>query len=550
VLQRTGTSHLVAVSGLHIAIVAGLSFWLMLRCALCLPGALARHAQSLAAGLCLIPATAYAALAGFGLPTRRALVMLLAAEILIVTRRRWPFSSAFSLALIVVLALDPAASLSASFWLSFGAVALLLVAALSPGRARSAARMRATAWLAEFGRVHWALTLGLIPLSLWYFGQFSLASFFVNAVAIPVFSLLIVPLSLLAALIAALAIDDPWLTPLTAALAQLAWQGFEFAAAMPFAALALPKPPLPEVLLGSAAILLALPWHPLPGRRFALLGMLPLLLSGTSRLPEGEARINVLDVGQGLAVAIETRRHRALYDAGPRYRSGFDAGAEIVGPALEALGVRRLDRLIVSHGDADHAGGMDAILARFPEATLLAGPDVLDARAAGCFAGDAWDWDGVSFSILHPPVDFGPPGNETSCVLRIETAGGTVLLTGDIERRAESILTRTEDIAAEVVVVPHHGSRTSSTARFVEQVKARYAIVSAGHRNRWGFPLPEISQRWEEAGARVLVTGETGAIEVKLAAAGIELGAARDRRHRYWQAEREAFSGARGVSAL
>jgi competence protein ComEC len=330
--------------------------------------------------------------------------------------------------------------------------------------------MRATAWIVEFSRVQWALTLGLIPLSLWYFGQFSLASFFVNAVAIPVFSLLIVPLSLLAALIAALAIDDPWLTPLTAALAQLAWQGFEFAAAMPFAALALPKPPLPEVLLGSAAILLALPWHPLPGRRFALLGMLPLLLSGTSRLPEGEARINVLDVGQGLAVTIETRRHRALYDAGPRYRSGFDAGAEIVGPALEALGVRRLDRLIVSHGDADHAGGMDAILARFPEATLLAGHDVLDARAAGCFAGDAWDWDGVSFSILHPPVDFGPPGNETSCVLRIETAGGTVLLTGEIERRAESLLTRTEDIAAEVVVVPHHGSRTSSTARFVEQV--------------------------------------------------------------------------------
>jgi competence protein ComEC len=553
VMQRTGTSHLVSVSGLHIAIIAGLSFWLILKLALWLPYRLARHAHVLAAWLCLLPATTYAALAGFALPTLRALVMLLVAEILLVARRRWPLSGAFSIALLAVLALDPMASLTASFWLSFGAVALLLVAALADSTAPTTAaspRLQPTAWIAGFGRVQWALTLGLIPMSLWYFGQVSVASFFVNFVAIPLFSVLVVPLALLAALIVALGISEPWLTPLTAEVARYAWQGLELAAATPFAAFRLPQPPLPEVLLGSAAIALALPWHALPGRRLALCALIPLVLPDTSRLAEGELRITVLDVGQGLAVAIETRRHRALYDAGPLYESGFDAGAEIVGPALAALGGRRLDRLIVSHADSDHAGGMEAMLRRYPEVPLLAGPDVDHPSAVACAVGEQWVWDDVSFSILHPPVAFAPEGNETSCVLRIETASGAVLLTGDIERRAEAALSRSDAIRADVVVVPHHGSLTSSSAAFVARVAPQLAIVSAGHNNRWGFPRPEVRQRWERAGAKLLFTGETGAIDVWLGAGDIEFRAARDQRRRYWQAERDPVSGALAVSAL
>jgi competence protein ComEC len=562
-MTATGTSHLVSVSGLHIAIVAGLSFWILLRLILRLPYAVARHALVLAAGLSLIPATAYAALAGFALPTQRSLVMLLVAGILIVARRRSALGGALSLALLGVLALDPTASLTASFWLSFVAVALLLVAALT-GRSGSGgagvdtpgvspprgARVRALAWLAEFGRVQWALTLGLIPLGLWYFGQFSPASYGVNLVAIPLFSALVVPLSLLSACVAALGIHDPWLTPVTAELARLAWDGIELAAATPFAAIALPEPPLVEVLLASAAIALALPWHPLPGRRLLLLGLVPLFLPDGDRLPAGELRVTVLDVGQGLAVAIETRSHRALYDAGPLSRSGFDAGAEIVGPALDALGARHLDRLILSHADADHAGGVGAILLRHPEATLLAGPDVSYPAARPCRAGDRWVWDLVSFSILHPGDDFGPPGNETSCVLRIDTAHGSILLTGDIERRAEAELARAADIGADVVVVPHHGSRTSSTAGFVETVSPQLAIVSAGHNNRWGFPLPEIRDRWEAAGARLLVTADSGAVDVRFSDSGITVSEARWRRRRYWHAGSGPVSGAGAVSAL
>ena len=543
-MQATGTSHIVSVSGLHIAIVAGLSFWLFLRLALCFPWRLARHALRLAAGLSLIPATVYAALAGFALPAQRSLVMVLVAGILIVARRRWPLGGALSLALLAVLALDPAASLTASFWLSFVAVGLLLVATLGRTRAKT------IAWLADFGRVQWALTLGLIPLGLWYFGQFSLASYVVNLVAIPLFSVLLVPLSLLSALAAAAGLHDPWLTPVTAELARLAWDGIELAAATPFAAVTLPVPPLAEVLLGSAAVALALPWHPLPGRRLLLLGLVPLFLPDGDRLPEGELRVTVLDVGQGLAVAVETRRHRALYDAGPLSRSGFDAGAEIVGPALEALGASRLDQLIVSHADSDHAGGLGAILLRHPEAALLAGPDVSHPAAAPCRAGDRWVWDSVSFSILHPGEDFGPPGNETSCVMRIDTAHGSVLLTGDIERRAEAALIRAANIGADVVVVPHHGSRTSSTAGFVEKVAPRLAIVSAGHNNRWGFPLPDVRERWEAAGARLLVTADSGAVDIRLGRAGIGVSEARWRRRRYWHAVSGPVSGAGSVSAL
>jgi len=569
VMQATGTSHLVSVSGLHVAIVAGLSFWIFLRLVLRLPYAFARHALVLAAGLSLIPATAYAALAGFALPAQRSLVMLLVAGILIVARRRWPLSGALSLAVLAVLALDPAASLTASFWLSFIAVALLLIAALgsrglAAGRAPAhcaAAKSsgasvagrtlaRAIAWLAEFGRVQWALTLGLIPLGLWYFGQFSLASYVVNMVAIPLFSVLVVPLSLLAALVAALGIHDPWLTPVTAELARLAWDGIELAAATPFAAVALPVPPFSEVMLAGASVALALPWHPLPGRRLLLLGLVPLFLPDGDRLPGGELRVTVLDVGQGLAVAIETRSHRALYDAGPLSRSGFDAGAEIVGPALEALGTRHLDRVIVSHADADHAGGLGAVLLRHPEAALVAGPDVSHPAAEPCRAGDRWAWDFVSFSILHPGEGFGPPGNETSCVLRIDTAHGSVLLTGDIERRAEAELMRTGEIAADVVIVPHHGSRTSSTAGFVEKVASRLAIVSAGHNNRWGFPLPEVRERWEAAGARLLVTADSGAVDVRFGDEGITVSEARWRRRRYWHADSGPVSGAGAVSAL
>jgi competence protein ComEC len=253
------------------------------------------------------------------------------------------------------------------------------------------------------------------------------------------------------------------------------------------------------------------------------------------RLPAaGAARVVVLDVGHGLAVLVETRHHRLLFDAGPVSRSGFDAGAEVVVPALGAAGRRGLDRLVVSHSDGDHAGGAAAVIAAFRNVDVWKGPDATALEGRVCERGQQWEWDGVRFAILHPSVDFAARGNDSSCVLSVTAGAATLLVTGDIERLGELSLL-TEPLAADVVVVPHHGSATSSSPAFVAAVDASFAIVSAGFANRWGFPRPEVRQRWEQAGAAVIVTGEAGSATVELGPEGVAVSTERDGRHRYWQ---------------
>lgn len=535
VLRRTGTSHLVAVSGLHIGMIAALAFGLVLRLALHMP-LVARHAHTLAATFCIVPAAVYAALAGFTLPTRRALIMLLVVQILVIGRRRRPLAGALSLALIMVLAFDPLASLAASFWLSFGAVALI-VAATAPVEYPLPILWRSRMHrLGEFGRLQLALTIGLAPFVIWYFGQVSLISLLVNFIAIPVFAVIVVPASLMTALAALAGVGAAGMAQATAVVAEPVWRLLETAAQHPLAAFELPRPPLPVLLLALAAIVGGLTRHGLPGRRLALFALLPLAADHAVRPAPGLLRATVLDVGHGLAVAMQTTSHRVLYDAGPLFRSGFDAGAEIVAPALAALGSGELDMLIVSHGDSDHAGGAAAVLARYPGAQILTGPDATLSGSERCAAGRSWTFDAVRFSVLHPTATTTMTGNDSSCVVLVETRSGSLLLTGDIEARAEAALLGDERLDADVVVVPHHGSRTSSTPAFVRAVTPDIAIVSAAHNNRWGFPQPDVSRRWIDAGADMLVTGDTGAIDVVFGREGIEITPRRSVRHRYWQA--------------
>jgi competence protein ComEC len=550
VLQRSGTSHLVAVSGLHIGMIAALSFWLMRWLALRLPVAISLRAHSLAAILCLIPATVYAALAGFTLPTRRALVMLLCVQIFVILRRRAPLAGSLGLALIVILIADPLASLTASFWLSFGAVTVLLAASAEASPPMPATRSGHAAAAIGFCRLQLALTLGLTPLVIWFFGQASLASFFVNLVAIPVFGLLVVPLSLVAALAAAFNANPLGIVSAAGSVAELTWRALELAAKPQFAAFELPRPDLPTLLLAGVAIGCCIPRHRLPGRWLAALALLPLVLDRSPRPGPGYAEVTVLDVGHGLAVVVDTADHRILYDAGPMLRSGFDAGAEVVVPAVGALGSRPLDLLILSHGDSDHAGGAQSVIARYPGMRVMASPDVTGLAAEACRAGQSWQLDGVRFSVLHPSPGWVFPGNDSSCVVRVDTLAGSLLLTGDIEARAEASLAGADTLAADVVVVPHHGSATSSTSGFVRAVRPDVAIVSAAHNNRWNFPRPEVTQRWEEAGAIVLTTADQGAISVSLGPDGIALGGLRDARRRYWQARAPAVSGDFRATAL
>ncbi len=561
VLQRTGTSHLVAVSGLHIGMIAAMAFWFLLRGALRLQARLALHAHSLAAFLCLLPAGVYAALAGFTLPTRRALIMLIVVQVLVMLRRRAPVASSLSLALIVIIAADPLASLTASFWLSFGAVALLLAASMEVHRPLPAAGDERTDGLTlsaprlagpiEFCRLQYALTLGLMPLVIWFFGQFSLASFGVNLVAIPVFGLVIVPLSLVAALSAAFGGDPLGVVWLAGAAVELVWGALAQIGGSPLAAIELPRPGSTAFWLGLAAVALVVPRHRLPGRRLGVLALLPLFLEQGPTPGYGETQVTVLDVGHGLAIVIDTATHRVLYDAGPLLRSGFDAGGEIVVPALSALGNRPPDLLVLSHGDSDHAGGAGAIVSRYPDMRVMAPADaILEFGSERCAAGLSWHHDGVRFSVLHPPTRSFFSGNDGSCVVRVETPSGSLLLTGDIEMPGEARLAGAASLAADVVVVPHHGSSTSSTPAFVRAVAPSVAIVSAAHNNRWGFPRPEVTERWRRVGAMVLTTADLGAIQVTFGTGGIAVDAMRHSRRRYWQAPPPRLSGDFDASAL
>jgi competence protein ComEC len=362
----------------------------------------------------------------------------------------------------------------------------------------------------------------------------------VNLLAIPFFNLVLVPLSVLATL--ALSFDAltgpaaPFVQA-SAALAGGTARVLHAVAELPAASASLPLPPWPTLVVAAAGVSLAVCGAALPGRRFAWLALLPIGMPTVRLPPHGVAHVVVLDVGHGLAVLVETRNSRLLFDAGPTARSGFDSGAEIVVPALGANGRRGLDRLIVSHADNDHAGGAAAVVAAFPRVAVIKGPDVVELAGEVCAHGQRWEADGVRFSILHPQADFSARGNESSCVLKVETGASSMLVTGDIERRGERAVA-TQPIDADVVVVPHHGSATSSSAEFVAAVGAKHAIVSAGYANRWGFPRAEVRERWEKSGATMTVTGDSGAVSVLLAPDHIAVTGERDGRHRYWHAPR------------
>ncbi len=550
VLQRTGTSHLVAVSGLHIGLIAALFHWLVLHLALAAPLAIARRAHWCAAAVSLVAASVYSALAGFTLPTRRALLMLLVVEVLLVLRRRGATGSGLAVALVAILLLDPLATLTASFWLSFGAVGLLIMASLPVATLPQRASQRRLSGLLAFLRLQLILSVGLAPLVLWYFGQVSVASLIVNLVAIPVFSIALVPMSLITAVAALSPFGDLGIASLTGTVADFVWRSMELAAGLEYAAFSLRVPELSVLVLAMLGIVLGFSRHRLPGRRLALLALAPLLLRQASRPDEGYATATVFDVGHGLAVGIETASHRVLYDTGPRSRAGFDAGAELVVPSLQARDIRPVDLVIVSHGDSDHAGGAQAVREQYPAARFLGSASVDQVGVEPCRAGQEFTLDGVRFSVLHPEDNSGLSDNDGSCVVLVETLAGRLLLTGDVEERAERQLVRRNSIAAEVAIVPHHGSRTSSTRSFVASVSPDLAIVSAAHNNRWNFPLPEISRRWQAAGATVLSTGDYGAIELRFDADGIAVEPLRLAEPRYWRAKAAPLSGAAAASAL
>ncbi|MCG6118036.1 MAG: DNA internalization-related competence protein ComEC/Rec2 [Aquimonas sp.] len=533
VLRATGTSHLMAISGLHVGLVAGFAallmrllyrLWPRLGLRLPLPQG--------AAAAALLAACVYAALAGFGLPTVRSLLMIAAALLAVLLRRAQGPWQAYALALLLMLALDPLAVLGAGFWLSFLGVAWLLWCLPADLQSMPGWRRLVGAQLVA--------SLGLLPLTVLFFGQASVVGAGLNLLAVPWVSLLVVPLSLIGTALLAIGLELPaqWVLWLAAIVMDLLWWLLQASAGWPRAQVFLPAPSTLALLLAALGLAWVLLPRGVPGRPLALLLLLPLLLPPGREPPAGVLDVWVLDVGQGQAVLLRTTRHALLYDAGPAFGSGLDMGEAAVVPAMRALGLPGLDRLLVSHGDADHAGGTASVLRAYPAELLSSDLSLPGARS--CESGEAWDWDGVGFELLHPPEHFPYLGNESSCVLRVEAGGRVLLLPGDIGRLIEQRLVREqgERVLADVLLLPHHGSHSSSSAEFVAGVAPAIGLISAGHRNRFGHPRAEVVERWLEAGTALHSTAEGGALHLRIGPDGVHGPSARRQSHpRLWQAQ-------------
>lgn len=514
---RTGTNHLIAISGLHIGIVFGLVFFVMRRLwtiptnlPLLIPS------QQAAAISGLIAAVIYAAMAGFAIPTQRALIMLLVFVLGYLLRRPPRPSWALATALLLVVSWDPLTVISAGFWLSFAAVASIFFG--------FAGRVGKIGWLQQWSRVQWMIALGLAPVLFAMSFQVSLLAPLINMVVVPIFSFAIVPLSLLAVLL--LYIWEPLGIQMVELLSWILASGMQLIGLigdLPFIAWSAPALPIwvwPFALYGVVILLTPIG---VPARWLGLLFLTPITLVRPVQPEIGAVNITVLDVGQGLAVAVRTTHHTLLYDLGPKFSDEFNTGSAVVLPYLRSLGVDRVNLLILSNGDMDHSGGLPGIVENVEIAAVLSGePHRLQVDAKLCSIGDTWNWDGVNFKILHPEQDSLWKGNNSSCVLKIEAAGRSMLIPGDIGKVVERGLIRESrgELSSDLIIIPHHGSKSSSSSVFTQAVSPKFAIVSTGYRNRYGFPNPSVVKRWRSVGAKVLNTAELGAIELKIDADG------------------------------
>jgi competence protein ComEC len=466
----------------------------------------------------VLAAAAYALLAGWGVPAQRTLWMLVTLAALRSAGVRWPPLLVLAAAAVVVTLLDPWALMQPGFWLSFAAVALLMVS--DPAANEPAApgwRARGIAAARHGLRTQMIASIGLAPLSLVFFQQVSVVGFAANLLAIPLVTLAVVPLTLAGIVLNPLwAAASAMVQGLTAALSWMA--GWPFGV---WAVAAAPAWAMAAGLAGGALLLLPLPW------RLRLAGLpllLPLLAPPLQRPAPGLFEALAADIGQGTAVLVRTQHHLLLYDSGPRYTPEADAGQRVLLPLLQARGETHIDLLMLSHRDIDHVGGAASLLARLPvralSSSLPEGHALLAAAAPHqrCAAGQAWAWDGVRFELLHPlDGDYAASArpNTLSCVLRVTGADGrSLLLAGDIEAAQEAVLLArrgVQGLRSQVLLVPHHGSRTSSTPAFIEAVAPGTAVVQAGFGNRFGHPAPDVAARYAALGVLLLRSDACGA---------------------------------------
>ena len=537
IFRTTGVAHLMSISGLHITMFA----W----GAVLIVGSLYRRSTRLClaypatnAGLLggLMLATGYAVFSGWGVPSQRTILMLATVTLLKLLGKRWPWPTVWMLACAVVVVVDPWALLQAGFWLSFVAVGVLFATDLSTGTSQPPGHyqtdvsastntdtdaflkpnlvvaLREKLWMS--GREQFIITLVLAPLTLLLFGQVSVVGLLTNALAIPWVTLVVTPLAMLGTLFSPI-----W------DLAGLAVHGLSrflaLLAILPFATVSVA---VPHLLVSTIAVLggvlLVLPW-PWPLRLLGLPLLLPVILWQAPRSADGQFELIAADIGQGNAVIVRTTNHTLVYDAGPRYSIDSDAGHRVLVPLLRATN-EKVDVVMLSHRDIDHSGGIKSVLTMHPKANFISSIESTHElqsirRAQRCVAGQTWQWDGVDFVVLYPSAsDYDSPkkSNAMSCVLRISTAQASVLLAGDVELAQEaSLVVEQKALKSTVLLVPHHGSKTSSSAAFLDAVQPQIAVVQAGYRNRFGHPAASVMERYKERNVKVVDTAHCGALQ-------------------------------------
>jgi len=536
VLNRTGTSHLVAISGMNVSLVSGLVF-LLLRWLWALPGitVLVVPAPVLAAFGSVLAAVGYAALAGFAIPTQRALAMLLVVLAGVVIGRRSAPSVLLALALLAVLLADPLAVMAAGFWLSFAAVAVILFSVAN--RRQHNWKERLFAW----NRLQWAIAIGLLPLMLFLFQRTSLSAPVANMLALPLVEVVVIPATLVG-VVASLVLPDALAAlPFRVAAQALEWlwPALQRLAEPAGAQWVQPSPPLWTLFAAGVGVVLLLAPRGVPGRWLGAIWLLPMLLVRVPPPASGEIRFTLLDVGQGLSAVVRTAGHTLVYDTGARFSARLDAGRSVLVPFLRHESVTRVDTLIVSHGDNDHIGGSRSLLAALAVGRVLSSVPGRLPGAYACQAGEQWEWDGVRFELLHPLADGALRGNNRSCVLRVSGPYGSILLPGDIAAKAETELLQraAEKLPADILVVPHHGSSSSSTAAFLDRVHPRLALFPVGYRNRYRHPHPEVLARYLDRDIAIAGSPTAGAIDVSLGPEEFRLERYRQRHQRYWYTE-------------
>ncbi|MDP1659382.1 MAG: DNA internalization-related competence protein ComEC/Rec2 [Methylotenera sp.] len=545
VFLRTGTTHLMSISGLHITMLSGLAFGLMSFVWRRMPTLATRLPTRKAAVLAgAITALAYALIAGFSVPTQRTFYMLMVFAVALWSGRQLVITQVLAIALLIVVLFDPWAVNAPGFWLSFGAVAMLAYAL--------SGRIGQVHWLKTALQTQWAVTIGMLPLLLIMFNQTSIISPIANAFAIPLISFVVTPLALLGSF---LTID--WMLHLSHKALEVCMFVLNWLNQLPMAIWQQHSPPTWTLFPALFGVLWILLPRGFPMRWLGLLGFLPMLLIVPVRPALGDMKVTVLDVGQGLSVVVQTAKHSLLYDAGPKFNAQSDAGNRIIVPFLRGEGVSKIDGFVVSHDDNDHSGGMVSVLALIPvswlASSLPADADIpVTQKKMPCFAGQAWTWDGVQFEVLHPDFesydDATLKDNYRSCVLKVTSQSGSVLITGDIEKEAEHDLLSldAEILKSDVMIVPHHGSKTSSTTDFIEAVSPSISIFTPGYLNRYKHPRPEVIERYRAANSLLYRSDYNGAIEMrfinhsqvsqdKVTQSKIHLLSWRNQYKRYWQ---------------